>query len=63
MHDSEHELLSRLAYQSWLDRGKPYGSPEVDWSIAVQHLTLHGPITRWPKADPNHEQLDPTDDA
>lgn len=32
----QHELLERLAYQSWLDRGQPIGSPEVDWNRALQ---------------------------
>lgn len=35
----EHELLSQLAYQSWLDRGKPFGSPEVDWNRALELYT------------------------
>lgn len=34
----EHDLLRSLAYQSWLDRGQPHGSPEVDWSHAQQQL-------------------------
>jgi len=33
-----HEALTSLAYQSWLDRGQPIGSPEIDWTIAEQKL-------------------------
>jgi hypothetical protein len=33
-----HEILTSLAYQSWLDRGQPIGSPEIDWTIAEQKL-------------------------
>lgn len=34
----EYELLRNLAYQFWLDRGQPHGSPEIDWSRAQQQL-------------------------
>jgi hypothetical protein len=35
----EQQLLEQLAYQSWLSRGCPVGSPEVDWHHAVNILT------------------------
>ncbi len=35
----DHELISRLAYQLWLDRGQPLGSPEIDWNLAVKLST------------------------
>lgn len=31
-----HSKLSVLAYQSWLDRGQPLDSPEIDWAVAEQ---------------------------
>jgi hypothetical protein len=31
----------RLAYSLWEDRGRPLGSPEVDWSCADQILRAH----------------------
>ena len=30
--------IEALAYQSWVDRGRPIGSPEVDWHTAVEQL-------------------------
>ncbi len=39
----EHELLCKLAYQSWLQRGCPHGSPEVDWEHAKRSLGTHPP--------------------
>jgi hypothetical protein len=37
----EQALLESLAYQSWLERGQPIGSPEVDWERAKQRLQAH----------------------
>ena len=37
----QYELLRRLAYAAWLDRGQPIGSPEVDWQRAVELLAAH----------------------
>jgi hypothetical protein len=37
----EQELLQRYAYQAWLERGKPIGSPEVDWEKAKAMLHAH----------------------
>jgi len=36
----EQELLSSLAHQSWIERGKPLGSPEVDWERAKERLVI-----------------------
>lgn len=35
----EHDDIARIAYRSWLDRGKPEGSPEVDWYYALSVVT------------------------
>lgn len=32
--------ISDLAYQRWLDRGCPQGSPDVDWFEAERELRL-----------------------
>ena len=32
------ELTAKLAYQFWEQRGRPFGSPEVDWFSAVKAL-------------------------
>jgi Protein of unknown function (DUF2934) len=37
-----HEGIARLAYELWERRGRPLGSPEIDWhaaetALGVQH--------------------------
>ena len=32
------KLISELAYQLWEKRGRPFGSPEVDWHAAEKAL-------------------------
>jgi hypothetical protein len=34
--ETHHELVARLAYRHWEQRGMPLGSPEVDWFAAEQ---------------------------
>lgn len=41
----ESDLLCRLAYQAWLDRGQPFGSPEIDWETAKRQLGIHPPVS------------------
>jgi hypothetical protein len=33
-----HEITAKLAYQFWEQRGRPLGSPEVDWFAAEKTL-------------------------
>jgi ubiquitin len=33
-----HELTEKLAYANWERRGRPLGSPEVDWTAAEKTL-------------------------
>jgi Protein of unknown function (DUF2934) len=33
-----HEQIANLAYQYWDARGRPDGSPEIDWERAVATL-------------------------
>jgi hypothetical protein len=33
-----YEEIARLAEQFWIERGRPFGSPEVDWLRAEQTL-------------------------
>ena len=40
--DSLEPQLQALAYQLWLERGSPIGSPEVDWFDAEARLALEG---------------------
>jgi len=35
-YESRRELVARLAHQLWERRGRPIGSPEVDWFAAEQ---------------------------
>jgi hypothetical protein len=38
-----HEATARLAYEFWVERGRPFGSPEVDWFAAEKAMdSLHG---------------------
>ncbi|MGC3980568.1 MAG: DUF2934 domain-containing protein [Steroidobacteraceae bacterium] len=30
----DREVLEQFAYESWLRRGRPIGSPEIDWEAA-----------------------------
>jgi hypothetical protein len=32
--EDRHEFVAKLAYQLWEERGRPFGSPELDWSAA-----------------------------
>jgi Protein of unknown function (DUF2934) len=34
------EITAKLAYQFWGQRGRPFGSPEVDWFAAKKTLAL-----------------------
>ena len=35
-----HEEIARLAYQLWEERGRPEGSPELDWERAEAALQI-----------------------
>jgi hypothetical protein len=32
--EDRHEVVQKLAYQHWEERGRPLGSPEIDWFAA-----------------------------
>lgn len=32
--EDRHEFVAKLAYKLWEERGRPFGSPEVDWFAA-----------------------------
>ena len=38
MAGDEHEVTAILAYRLWEKRGRPLGSPEVDWFEAKKQL-------------------------
>jgi hypothetical protein len=35
-YESRHEFVTKLAYTLWEQRGRPLGSPDVDWFAAEQ---------------------------
>jgi hypothetical protein len=35
-YESRHEFVEKLAYELWEQRGRPLGSPDVDWFAAEQ---------------------------
>lgn len=35
-----HEEIAKLAYELWERRGRPFGSPQVDWDAAERALGL-----------------------
>ena len=41
-YESHHEFLTKLAYEFWVQRGRPLGSPDADWLAAEQavHASL-----------------------
>jgi Protein of unknown function (DUF2934) len=32
--EDRHEFVEKLAYELWAQRGRPFGSPDVDWFAA-----------------------------
>ena len=36
--EDRHEFVAKLAYKLWEERGRPFGSPEVDWFRAERAL-------------------------
>ena len=55
--EDRHEFVARLAYKLWEERGRPFGSPEVDWFAAERavysSLVTSGLVTPSPNA-PQH---------
>ena len=36
--ESRHEFVTKVAYRLWEERGRPFGSPEVDWFAAERAM-------------------------
>jgi hypothetical protein len=55
-YESRHEFVEKLAYELWAQRGRPLGSPDVDWFAAEQaayaSLVTSGMIS----PSPDHSQ-------
>ena len=39
--EDRHELVQKLAYQLWEQRGSPLGSPEIDWFAAERAMRAY----------------------
>jgi Protein of unknown function (DUF2934) len=37
--EDRHELVAKLAYELWEKRGRPIGSPEIDWLAAEEAVS------------------------
>jgi len=52
--EDRHEFVAKLVYQLWEGRGRPFGSPEVDWFAAERavysSLVASGLVTPSPNA-------------
>ncbi len=40
-----HEVTAALAYEFWIQRGRPIGTPEEDWHRAEVELSNHKVLT------------------
>ena len=38
--EDRHEFVAKLAYKLWEERGRPLGSPDVDWFAAERAVYL-----------------------
>jgi hypothetical protein len=36
--EDRHELVAKVAYKLWEERGRPFGSPDVDWFAAERDV-------------------------
>ena len=36
--EDRHDVVAKLAYKLWEERGRPLGSPEVDWFAAERAM-------------------------
>lgn len=60
--ESRHEFVAKLAYKLWEQRGRPVGSPDIDWFAAEQavysSLVESGLVTPSPNApQPMREKI------
>jgi hypothetical protein len=55
--EDRHEFVAKLAYKLWEERGRPVGSPEIDWLAAERAvysaLVASGLVAPSP-IDPQH---------
>jgi len=53
LYEDRHEFVEKLAYKLWEQRGRPLGSPDVDWSAAERAVNSSLAASR---ADDLHEE-------
>jgi Protein of unknown function (DUF2934) len=54
--EDRHDAVAKLAYKFWEERGRPLGSPEVDW-FAAERAVYSALVTSGlidPAIDPQH---------
>lgn len=60
-YEDRYEFVERLAYKLWAQRGRPLGSPDVDWFAAENavyaSLVASGMITPSPNAPQSMEEV------
>jgi hypothetical protein len=51
------QRLRQIAYQAWLTRGSPTGSPEVDWQFALDYAAqlVNSASNDTPPVDENND--------
>ena len=55
--EDRHEFVAKLAYKLWEERGRPFGSPEVDWFAAeraVYSALVASGLVAPPAINPQH---------
>jgi hypothetical protein len=55
--EDRHEFVAKLAYKHWEERGRPLGSPDVDWFAAEQAVysaLVASGLTHSSAVDPQH---------
>jgi hypothetical protein len=43
LEDARYQLIAERAYDYWKQRGRPIGSPEIDWLRAEREIDRHAP--------------------
>ena len=43
LHEARHKIITEKAYYYWERRGRPIGSPEVDWLQAEREVDREAP--------------------
>jgi hypothetical protein len=55
-YESRHEFVTKLAYKLWEQRGRPLGSPDVDWLAAEQAVYASLVSSEMISSSPNDPQ-------